>query len=811
MIQNYLKIAFRQLKKQQFYSLINISGLAIGIAACLLIFVYIRHELSYDQHHSNANNIYRTVFDVNFNQTEANVLAMPSVLPATLISDFPEVINASRITPYYQFGGSNIITLEGKNEGVYQDGFVYADQAFTEIFDFPVISGDPQHWLEEPNTLIITQKIAERFYGNENPVGKQIKLNNNPDNTFTITGVTANIPKNSHFEFDYFISMPTLAPYENNNWLSNNYFCYVQLAEGTDIEAMNKKLEDFSFKYFATAFKEQMDIDLTKGNSKGEKYQLFLQALKDVHLHSAGFIPQLQPGGDIRYINIFGAIGIFLLLIGSINFINLATARSANRAREVGVRKVLGSARKQLMAQFMAESVLVCFFATLIGLTITYAFLPIFNELANKELSIPVNTPWFIAGLFFCSLLIGGLSGIYPALYLSGFRPIEVLRGRYSKSGQNPLLRKSLVVFQFAISAALIIGTLTVYHQMRYIQNKKMGFDKNRIIRIEDTYALGDKEAVFKKALLNLPEVQNATTSPYLPFDGGFRSSIAFYIEELQSPSDQIPVQYWPIDAEYLNTLGVNIKEGRGFSAERPGDSLSIILNEAAVKEFQVASPVGKRLASSFMDEPFKIIGVVENFHYETLKSKIEPLALYLADPIGTIAVKAKTDNMQSLIAEAEKIWQQMAPGQTFRYTFMDERFDKLYESESRSAYLLNIFTGIAIFIACLGLFGLATFTAEQRTKEIGIRKVLGASVSAIVGLLSKDFLKLVLIGVIAATPIAYYFMNQWLQDFAYRVQLQWWVFLIAAILAILIAFLTVSVQSIRAALSNPIKALRSE
>ena len=812
MIRNTLKIAIRQLFKQRFYSLLNVAGLALGVTCCLLIMLYIRHELSYDQYHENADELYRVALDINLNQSEAKGIALPPPLARTMRQDFPEVVNAARLNPFFFNAGTNLVRLENAAESSFQEKFVYVDHSFTEMFDFPKIYGNPENWLKEPFSMVLTRNMAERFFPGTDPTGQTLVLNNDPENQrYTVTGVVENLPANSHLEFDFFLSMTTLDDSESNNWVFNNYHTYVQLKPGTDYLAFNEKLLEFGLKYFAPQFREQMNIDLRQVSQEGSKYDLFLQPLSEVHLHSDGFMPLLKAPGDIRYVQLFAIVALFLLLIGIVNFVNLATARSANRAKEVGVRKVLGSVQYQLIWQFIAESVLLCIPAFLAGLLLAELVMPFFNKISGKDLVFPYEQLWFLPSLAAATVLTGILAGLYPAFYLSGFSPIKVLKGHLSMGSKGGWLRKGLVVFQFTISAALIIGTLVVFQQVRFIYQKKIGFDKDQVLLIHDTYTLNGKVPAFKEALKELPEVKDASSSGFLPLANGFRNSMMFAAEEDTDPSSQVPMQVWTVDTDYLVTLGMELVEGRNFSATRPADSLSVILNQTAIRQMGITDPLGKRIKSPFDENIYQIIGIVEDFNFETLKEEIGGLGLFLGNSTSVVAVKANTSDLASLINKTETIWQDFAPQQSLRYTFLDERFDQMYDTETRAANLFNIFAVLSIIIACLGLFGLATFTAEQRSKEIGIRKILGASVSGIISLLSREFLQLVVVALLIASPLAYYLMNRWLENFVYHIEIRWWVFLLAGLLAVLIAFVTVSLQSIKAALSNPVQALRNE
>ncbi|MEM6319900.1 MAG: ABC transporter permease [Bacteroidota bacterium] len=809
MLKNNVKIAFRQMNRQKFYTGINIVGLALGIACCLLIALYIKEELSYDQQHPNVENLYRVYREMNLPEFKGNNNAIPPVAPVAMVEEIPEVTQYARLNPYFGNAGTNLVRKISEQANKFEKGFVYADPSLFEMFHLPLLEGDLTTILAEPNTIVITQKIAQKYFPNQSAIGQTLVLNDDEANqSFRITGVAKDLPRQMHFQYDFFISMRTLADSEQIQWVANNYYGYVTVKEGTDMTVLNQKLQTLSDKYFIPAFKEnQLDLNLGNGNF----YRLRLQPVTDIHLYAQDFKTHLKENGDIRYVRLFAVIAFFIFVIALVNFVNLSTARSANRAKEVGVRKVLGSMKGQLVSQFLVESVMMSLIAFLIGSVIAYFFLPFFNQLSGKELTIPFMDWTFLPLFLLLSIGAGLVAGLYPSFYLSAFEPIKVLKGKLSRGAKSGWLRNGLVIGQFAISIGLIVATIVVYQQMQFIQNKKLGFEKDQVLLIQDTYVLDDKKTTFKKALQAIPEVKNASMSSYLPLEGGNRNSIVFYTNDDKAGQTQLAMQMWRVDEDYINTLGMNLVEGRNFEPTMATDSQAVILNQRAVEEFGLVDPIGKKVRSPFMETPITVIGVVEDFNFESLKGEIESLGLFLAESNSVISVKANGQNMENLITKVEGLWKTMAPNKPFRYSFLDDRFAKMYVTEDRAGKLFGTFSILAIFIACLGLFAMATFMTQQRTKEIGVRKVLGASTLNIVFQLSKNFLYLVLGGLIIAAPIAHYQMSRWLNNFEYGIELEWWVFGVAGILVLLIAFLTVGSQSLKAAMANPIKSLKVE
>lgn len=804
MIRNYLKTAWRNTRKNKLFSFINILGLSIGIATCFIIMLYVQDELSYDRFNKNADNIARVVFhaDINGGKIDESV-SMPPVAQ-TMKRDFPEVEDATRIL---SFGTPKIIY----NNTVFKDDrFALVDPNFFSIFTLPMIKGDAKTALAQPGGIVLTQETAEKFFGKQEPIGKIIQVNTDSNRVYKVTGIIRNIPANSHFHFDAFGSLTSWANATSDTWLGGSYHTYLLLRPGTDIKKMEARFPAMVEKYMGPQIQQQMGLSLhdfiTKGNSLG----FALQPLKDIHLNS-NTTTEFEPGGNATYVYIFGGVAIFMLIVACINFINLSTAGASKRAKEVGVRKVAGSGKLQLISQFLSESILITFFALFIAFALVQLALPAFNNISGKHLSFDVKPIFAFIGL---GLLVGVVAGIYPAFYLSSFKPIAVLKGKLTANNKSFGLRSGLVVFQFFISVALIIGTIVVYQQMKYIQNKDLGFNKEQILTIPNSYALGSNEQVFKQQMLQDSRIVNATASYYKPAGpSNYNNALAF-----PQGNDNLVVDgvEYHVDENYIPTLGMKMVSGRNFSKEFATDSLGIILNETAAHAlgWNDMTAVGKTVVRQNSDRgnniPFHVIGVVKNFNFKSLHEAISPLYMTL-QPEGGLIFKIKTTDIAGLLATMKKNWDTYNTGEPFTYDFMDDLFNKTYSTEQKTGSILNIFSVLIILVASLGLFGLVTYTAEQRTKEIGIRKVLGASVSQVTQMLSKEFLKLVLIASLIAFPVAWWAMNKWLQSFAYRISISWWIFLVAGFGALLIALITVSFQAIKAAIANPVKSLRTE
>lgn len=816
MLRNYWNIALRNLVKHRFYTFINVTGLAIGIASCLIITVYLLHELSYDKHHENYLRIHRVNGEIKFGPNHYKLAVTPAPMAEALLKDFPEVEAVTR----FRTQGTYLVKRD--KESFREQNITFTDSTVFKVFTFHFLEGSPSKALTEPNTIVISKRIADKYFPNESAIGQSLIFFD--DWNTKITGVIENMPLNSHFHFDILISMTGLDESRNGNWLSNNFQTYVLLRNGADPKALESKLPKMIETYVGPQAAEVLGGEFTmkKFFESGNKYIYWLTPLQDIHLHSDLGV-EIEPNGSIAYIYLFGAIALFILSIACVNFMNLSTARSSSRAKEVGIRKVLGSLRSHLVRQFLLESILlsVCAFVLAIGLA--YLLLPQFNTLANKELNLPLTSISFYLIVLVASVLIGVLAGVYPSFFLSSFRPIQVLKGKFAVGMKSGLIRSGLVVFQFSVSIFLMIGTFVVFQQLNFIQNTKIGFNKDQVIVIHDAYSLNSQLQSFKDELLRDSKILSGSISGHLPVAGTDRNDNTHWPEGKQpTEENMVGLQNWDVDYDYVKTLGMTIKEGRDFSRDFPSDSSAIILNEAAVKAFGFGKDaIGKRIttfantADNSVDKnatiSFTVIGVVEDFHFESLRQSITPLYLHLGNNSGMISFRFEAKNTQAVIQDIEKTWKKMASGKPFLYSFLNEDFGRMYASEQRLGTIFACFACLAIIIASLGLFALSAFMAEQRTKEIGIRKVFGASIGSIVLLLSREFGKLVLIAFILSAPLAWYAITWWLTSYTYKVDVGILVFILAGVAAFLVAWITISFQSIKAARNNPVQSLRSE
>ncbi len=810
MFKNFLKVALRNLWKNKAFSAINIAGLSVGLAVCLLIVLYVKDELSYDKYNAHSENIYRIDADISFNSTQFTSAASQAPLAPTLMKDYPQIVQYVRLR---NFGD---ILVRKDNQNIPNHNAVFADSTFFQVFSIPVIKGNRLTALNEPNSIVIDETTAKKYFNSTDVVGKTLYVDNSVN--CKITGVIKDIPPQSHFHFSFIRPMHDTYHDDQADWLSNNYASYVLVRPGVTKLSLQNAVDATINNYLVKQLDQFLHMNANELKKSGNHFIYPVMPLTDIHLHSNKSY-EFEANGNITYVYIFSIIAIFILLIACVNFMNLSTARSANRAKEVGIRKVAGSSRSSLVTQFLTESVLTSFLSLLLAIGIAALLLPLFNQLAGKQMNVwTLFSTWLLPVLIALIVVVGCVAGSYPAFYLSSFQPVQVLKGSIAKGFKNSWLRSGLVVFQFFISISLIIGTIVIYNQLTYIRSREIGYNRDQVLVINNTYALDKKIKSFRQDMLKISGVQNAAIAGNLPVETSYSQNGWFKDPTLDAKQVNILTDF-NADQNYIPTLGMQMTAGRNFSTDFPSDSSAVIINETAAKLLGFKNPLNETVYrpsgyasnGAFASKPFHIIGVVKDFNFNSMHDKVGPLIIELSENYGRIAMRINTKNIPALISEVEKKWNSMGPGQPFSYTFLDADFNKIYNAEQRTGKLFITFAIFAIFIACLGLFGLVTYAAEQRVKEIGVRKVLGASVGEIVAMISKDFVKLVLIAFVIAFPVAWLMMNKWLQSFAYRINISWWVFAIAGLLTIAIALITVSFQAIKAALANPTSSLRSE
>jgi putative ABC transport system permease protein len=818
MFRNYWKIAVRQLGKQKFYSAIKIGGFALGIATCLLITLYIRHELSYDRDYAKGDRLYRVIqVYVEDNGTSGKGPWMPAPFAKSMLKDFPEVEQTGRIMPADLFygAGSNEVRPEGKTEDTYEEGFTYADQSILDMLETPMIYGDRAHALTQPASIVLSRRKAEKYFPGRDPVGKVLYLNGDITHPYKIGGVMADPPENSHLnKYDFLISLTDheLWKGEQDFWRADNYPTYALLRPGVDPAQLQVKL----IALFKTYLLPQMqDAGTVDPEAILKRCSFELQPMKDILLRS-GDIGDGLAHGDIRMVWLFGAVGVFILLLACINFVNLSTARSANRAKEVGLRKVVGSPRSGLIWQFLTESLLLSAISIVLAIVLAWLFLPLFDRMTDTKLQMPWSERWWLPAIILTATGVGLVAGWYPAIYLSRFRPVEVLKGAVNLGGRRSGLRSVLVVFQFTTSVILIVCTLVVYRQMRFILNRDMGYDKDQVMLIQGTGTIDTanyphlRMRTFKDELLKLPGVKKVTVSDFLPVGLGKRNQNSFWKEGRSKLDPGIGAQNWYGDPDYFSTLGMKIVKGRTFLRDMASDSSAVVINETMASKLGWADPLGKQIDRGGTYK-MHIIGVVADFNFESVKDPIAPVVVHPGDWATIVAVKTNTKDMAGLIRGVGALWNRYSPQQEFRYTFLDERYARMYADVQRTQSMFTSLSTLAIVIACLGLFALSAYMAERRRKEVGIRKVLGATVAQVTGLLTREFVLLVLISILIAMPVAYWGMQVWLRDYTYHIGLGWWVFVAAGVMVIGIALLTMGVQAVRAAMANPAGSLRAE
>jgi putative ABC transport system permease protein len=807
MFRNYLTIALRNIRKNKAYSLINIVGLAVGIASCLLILLFVESELSYDRFHKKAERIYRVGFKFHVGTNQFDAALGPCPLAEALVMDFPEVESAARIFARQSRGGDVFVRFGDKR--CKENRFLWADQALFDILSFRFIRGTPEEALAQPYSVVLTKEVAEKYFDRDDPMGKMLELEDG--SLYMVKGVTEGWPETSHFRFDFLASFSSLPKSKDQDFYDTAVFTYILLRENASIDQLEAKLSDFSGKCMAPIIEKIMAVRYKDFLESGNFIGFMTQPLLDIHLHS-DWGNELEPQGNYNTVIIFSAIALLILVVGCINFINLTTARSSQRASEVGVRKVVGSTRRQLIRQFLSESIFLSFIATLLALIMVDLALPVFNTLVGKEFSAYYYQDWsFLVVIVLGALVIGTLAGSYPAFLLASFRPVEVLKGKMGSGIKGRLFRNILVVFQFCASIILLVGTTVIYMQLHYIRNKELGFEEEHVIVVQRAEKLGSQQKTFKEELKRNPDILSVTFTDSLP---QMLLEAKVFQKEGEGSSENNTLITITADYDLLETYGLKMIEGRYFEKERSADSTAIVLNETAVKALDIQNPLEKRLILvGLTRRPMNIIGIINDFHMEPLHVKIGPTAVLLIGerPGVLLSARVRPGNLSKTLAYVEDQWNRFTNNQPFEYIFFDDQFDTIYKTEVQAGKVITAFACLAIFIACLGLLGLASFTASQRTKEIGIRKVLGATVSGIILLLNKNFIKWVLMANLIAWPLAYYAVNKWLQNFAYRIGINIWMFLGSAALALIIALLTVSYQSIKAARANPVDSLRYE
>ncbi|WP_114938019.1 ABC transporter permease [Mucilaginibacter endophyticus] len=795
MIRNYFKIAYRSLWRHKGYSMINIIGLAIGLTACFLIYINIKFELSYDTFNEKIDQIYRVAVDVK--RPNIPVITTSSAfeqIGPSLQQDYPQVKESARIS------GARFLVQNGAVK-FQEENAVYTDPSLFSVFTFPVIKGDIKKGFEAPFTVVITQSMEKKYFGDSDPIGKTLTLDSKYP--VTVTAVIKDIPTNSHFKFDIAVSYATslkLFPSGPANWARIRGYTYIVLPKGYDFKSLETQLPAFANRHYTEADRKE-----------GTNYDYHLIPLKDVYMDTVRGGPEW---GDLHNIRIFSAIALFILLIACINFINLTTARATERAKEVGIRKVIGAARKQLIGQFLSESVIICLIAFLLAILLSNSLLPLYNQVSGKVTNTTIFTHAYVFHLFILSCFIGFIAGLYPAFVLSGYKPATTLKGKFSKSGKGALLRRSLVVVQFSISIVLIVGTIVVYTQLNYMRSQPLGFQKDQMLTIDffsDT-AVQRRLPVIKQELKKIPNVISAAASRSLPGFGNGNSETE--MENKAGNMQQMLIDAYYVDSDFIPQFEMKLAAGRIFSKAFGTDtSRAFLINEAAAKSLGFTAPadaVGRKIKQ--WGQNGKIIGVLKDFHFQSLQEPVNPLSISNDPDFNKVlTLKIGSKNIPATIAAIQKRWKSLVTERPFNYRFVDEAFNAQYAAQVNFGNLVMYFAVLAILISCMGLFGLASYSTIQRTREIGIRKVFGASVTEIVNMLSAEFLKLVMLSSLIAFPLAWFAMNKWLQNFAYRIEITWWIFALAGTAALVIAFATVSFQAIKAALANPVESLRSE
>jgi putative ABC transport system permease protein len=808
MIQNFFKVAIRNLTRQRGYTFINIIGLSVGLASALIIFMFVFEELNYDRFYAHSKNIYRAYLKGNIGSSTINGAYTPAPMAAALKSDFPEVKLSSRLMD----NDNLLVSVDEKYYNIKHS--LYVDSTFLQIFDLPLITGNPVKVLTEPRTAVLSETTSKMIFGKADPINKLIRVETDTF-YYRVTGIMKDLPSNTHMDADILLSFHSLPQANGTFWLSNSFSTYVLLPDGYPYKQLEAKFPEWLKKYIGPQLKEALGISLEEFANKGNTYGYFLQPLLNIHLNTE-ISHSMKPSNSKKYLYIFSVIGLFVILIASINFMNLSTARSVNRSREVGLRKVLGSDRKKLIFQFLAESVLICLISMAIAVILLEIVLPLINNSLQLHLGFELFKLWqiIIVSIAF-AVLIGLFAGFYPAFMLSSFKPSTIFKDKLKSGSKGSFLRSLLVVVQFIIAIFILSGTLIVYSQLKYMQNKDLGFDKERVMIIDRAGALEKKLKPFMQELKKFPSVLNSTSSTSIP---GFPNNNNGYLIEGREAGTTFLMTTNFVDADYESTYKFTIKEGRFFSPDRPADSSAIVINEAAVKKFDLKTPIGTRFMQPIPNGKFNyltVIGIVKDFHYSSLHSIIEPYVMILKPKDqnygGNISLRLAPGNLNKAIRDVESVWKQFTNGQPIQYSFLDDRLMGLYKEEKRTGSLALGFTILAVLIACLGLLGLISYSTVQRTKEMGIRKILGASVSRIVYMLSTEIIRLIIISSIIAWPVAYLLLKNWLNDFAYKIGLNPAIFLLTTVIIFILSLFTIGYQALYAATRNPSESLRYE
>lgn len=803
MIKNYFLVALRNIRKHTFFSLINILGMTTGVTACLLIVLFVVDEVSYDQFNDKADRMYRINLNASIGGQSVSSATTCPIMATTLVAEFPEVAEATRFASPFN---SNQAPIKYEDLALIQDGVFAVDSNFFDFFSYKLISGDAKTALKEPNTMVMTSEIAKKYFGDSPAVGKLVNFGNENE-TYTVTGVMEAPPSNSHLKFNVLISASSMDYLKSTTWLNNNLYTYVVLQEKANIEQVFARFPALIEKYIGPEIERFMGVTMKQMGEQGGSYGYGATKVTDIHLKSTTQ-HEAEPSGNIMYVYFFGGVGIFIIVIACINFMNLSTARSAGRAKEVGLRKTLGSLRSQLIGQFLAESVIYSILTVFLALVACYFLLPYFNLLADKQLTMSVfMSPYFVTGILALIVFVGLVSGSYPAFYLTSFNPVEVLKGKVRAGMKSKGVRSSLVVFQFALSIFLIIFTVVVYQQISFMQERNMGIDKHNVLILQNAYKLDKNMGAFKNTLQQQTGITGVSyTNNNFP---GVNNTTVF--RAASDEQDHIMGLYYA-DYDHQQVMKFELKEGRYFSKDFPADSTAILLNEAAVREFGFKNPLQEEIIYNDDDEKINlhVVGVFKDFNFESMRDNIRPLAIRLTKDASQLMIRYE-GNAKDVLPVVEKLWKEQSNNEPMHYAFLDQNFDRLFRTEERMGKIFTVFSGLAIFIACLGLFALAAFTSEQRTKEIGIRKAMGASMPSLILLLSKEFSILVLFAFVPAAVAGWFVSSRWLEGFAYRVEMNPMVIVGSGLAAFVIAWLTVSYQSVKAAATNPVNSLRYE